>query len=52
MSIGETRTALDIVLWEELPLAQDMAAGIPSIRADLRGDNTANMFGRDQPGEK
>ena len=45
MSIGETRTALDVVLWEELPLAQDMAAGIPSIRADLRGDNTTSMFG-------
>ena len=39
MSIGETRTALDTVLWKELPLAQDMAAGVPAIRANLRGSS-------------
>ena len=46
MSIGETRTALDAILWEELPLAQDVAAGVSSICADLRSNNIASLFGK------
>jgi len=44
MSLGEACTPLDAVLRTELPLAQDMAAGIPSIRADLRSNNTASLY--------
>ena len=50
MPIGETRTVLDAILWEKLPLAQDMAAGVPSICADLRDDNIANLFGETRQG--
>ena len=32
------------------PLAQDMAAGVPSICADLRDDNIANLFGETRQG--
>ncbi len=37
MPAGETRTALDAILWEALSLAHHMAAGIPQVRADIRG---------------
>ena len=45
MSLGEACAALDAFLRAELPLAQDIAAGIPSVRTDLRGDKTASLFG-------
>ncbi len=39
VSLGEACTTLDAILRKELPLAQDLAAGILSICAELRGDN-------------
>ncbi|MFC1916885.1 hypothetical protein ACFLX1_02005, partial [Chloroflexota bacterium] len=42
--------ALGAILWKELPLAQDMAAGVPSIRANLMGNNTASLFGETSRG--
>ena len=36
---------MDAILWKELPLVQDMAAGILSIRADLMGNNTVRLYG-------
>ena len=37
MSACETRTVLDAILWETLSMAHNMAAGIPQIRTDIRG---------------
>ena len=50
MSLGETRAALDAVLREELPLVQDMAAGILAIRTDLSDSNTASLYGETRLG--
>ena len=41
---------LDTILWQELPLAQDMAAGVSSIRTDLRSNNIAMPVWKDQTG--
>ena len=36
MSVGETCAALDANIWQELPLAQYVATGIPPIRTDIK----------------